>query len=159
MAKKVIDLIGKQLNINHKCTTHDIKISGGEFDTPDLVDSFILSIKSRLKSLQIAEKKAEYLVRTYGKQANSILEIFENEKFNYLVEAEVWFSLRYDSTINLIDFFLRRTGKINFEPNIVFKEAKITLSQFVKFLNWDKLAEESALKDLENYLTSVTTFD
>ena len=76
-----------------------------------------------------------------------------------MVEAEVWFSLRYDSTINLIDFFLRRTGKINFEPNIVLKEAKITLSQFVKYLNWDKLAEESALKDLENYLTSVTTFD
>ncbi len=159
MAKKVIDLISKQLNINHKCTTQAIKISGGEFDTPDLVDSFILSIKSRLKSLEIAEKKAEYLVRTYGKQANSILEIFENEKFNYLVEAEVWFSLRYDSTINLIDFFLRRTGKINFEPNIVLKEAKITLSQFVKYLNWNKLAEKSALKDLENYLRSVTTFE
>ena len=76
-----------------------------------------------------------------------------------MVEAEVWFSLRYDSTINLIDFFLRRTGKINFEPNIVLKEAKITLSQFVKYLNWNELAEESALKDLENYLTSVTTFD
>ena len=159
MAKKVVDLIGKQLNINHKCTTQNIKISGGEFDTPDLVDSFILSIKSRLKSLQIAEKKAESLVRTYGKQANSILEIFENENFNVLVEAEVWFSLRYDSTITLVDFFLRRTGKINFEPLIVLEEAKITLPQFVKYLNWNKLAEKSAIKDLENYLTSVTTFE
>ena len=159
MAKKVVDLIGKQLNINHKCTTQDIKISGGEFDTPDLVDSFILSIKSRLKSLKLAEKKAEYLVRTYGKQTNSILEIFENETFNVLVEAEVWFSLRYDSTITLIDFFLRRTGKINFEPLMVLEEAKITLPQFVDYLNWDKLAEKSALKDLENYLTSVTTFE
>ena len=159
MAKKVVDLISKQLNINHKCTTQNIKISGGEFDTPDLVDSFILSIKSRLKSLQIAEKKAEYLVRTYGKQANSILEIFENENFNVLVEAEVWFSLRYDSTITLIDFFLRRTGKINFDPLIVLEEAKITLPQFVKYLNWNKLAEKSAIKDLENYLTSVTTFE
>jgi glycerol-3-phosphate dehydrogenase len=159
MAKKVVDLIGKQLNINHKCTTQNIKISGGEFDTPDLVDSFILSIKSRLKSLQIVEKKAEYLVRTYGKQANSILEIFENENFNVLVEAEVWFSLRYDSTITLIDFFLRRTGKINFDPLIVLEEAKITLPQFVKYLNWNKLAEKSAIKDLENYLTSVTTFE
>jgi glycerol-3-phosphate dehydrogenase len=159
MAKKVVDLISKQLNINHKCTTQNIKISGGEFDTPDLVDSFILSIKSRLKSLKLSEKKAEYLVRTYGKQANSILEIFENENFNVLVEAEVWFSLRYDSTITLIDFFLRRTGKINFEPLIVLEEAKITLPQFVKYLNWNKLAEKSAIKDLENYLTSVTTFE
>jgi glycerol-3-phosphate dehydrogenase len=159
MAKKVVDLISKQLNINHKCTTQNIKISGGEFDTPDLVDSFILSIKSRLKSLKLSEKKAEYLVRTYGKQANSILEIFENEKFNVLVEAEVWFSLRYDSTITLIDFFLRRTGKINFDPLIVLEEAKITLPQFVKYLNWNKLAEKSAIKDLENYLTSVTTFE
>jgi glycerol-3-phosphate dehydrogenase len=159
MAKKVIDLIGKQLNINHKCTTQNIKLSGGEFETPDLVESYILSIKSRLKSLQIAEKKAEYLVRTYGKQANSILEIFENEKFNVLVEAEVWFSLRYDSTITLIDFFLRRTGKINFEPRTVLKEARITLPQFVKYLNWNTLAEKSALKDLENYLTSVRTFE
>ncbi len=107
----------------------------------------------------MAEKKAEYLVRTYGKQANSILEIFENEKFNILVEAEVWFSLRYDSTITLIDFFLRRTSKINFEPNLVLEEAKITLPQFVKYLNWNKLAEKSAIKDLENYLTSVTTFE
>ena len=159
MAKKVVDLIGKQLNINHKCTTQNIKISGGEFDTPDLVDSFILSIKSRLKSLQIAERKAEYLVRTYGKQTNSILEIFENETFNVLVEAEVWFSLRYDSTITLIDFFLRRTSKINFEPHLVLEEAKITLPQFVKYLNWNKLAEKPAIKDLENYLTSVTTFE
>lgn len=159
MAKKVVDLISKQLNINHKCTTQNIKISGGEFDTPDLVDSFILSIKSRLKSLKLSEKKAEYLVRTYGKQANSILEIFETEKFNVLVEAEVWFSLRYDSTITLIDFFLRRTGKINFDPLIVLEEAKITLPQFVKYLNWNKLAEKSAINDLENYLTSVTTFE
>ena len=159
MAKKVVDLISKQLNISHKCTTQNIKISGGEFDTPDLVDSFILSIRSRLKSLKLPEKKAGYLVRTYGKQANSILEIFENEKFNVLVEAEVWFSLRYDSTITLIDFFLRRTGKINFDPHLVLEEAKITLPQFVKYLNWSKIAEKSAMKDLENYLTSVTTFE
>jgi hypothetical protein len=29
----------------------------------------------------------------------------------------------------------------------------------VKYLNWNKLAEKSAIKDLENYLTSVTTFE
>ena len=158
MAKKVVDLIGKQLKITHKCTTQNIKISGGEFDTPDLVDSFILSIKSRLKSLKLPEEKAEYLVRNYGKQANSILEVFENEKFKNLVEAEVWFSLRYDSTITLIDFFLRRTGKINFEPLLVLKEAKITLPQFTSYLNWDKNSEKTALKELDDYLISVTTF-
>lgn len=158
MAKKVVDLISKQLNISHTCTTHNIKISGGEFDTPDLVESFIFSIRSRLKSLKLSEKKAEYLVRTYGKQANSILEVFENEKFNILVQAEVWFSLRYDSTMNLTDFFLRRTGKINFEPLIVLEEMKITLPQFVKYLNWDELAEASAIKHLKDYLTSVTQF-
>ena len=75
------------------------------------------------------------------------------------LKLKVWFSLRYDSTTNLIDFFLRRTGKINFEPNIVLEEAKIALSQFAKYLNWNKLEENSAIKDLENYLISVTTFE
>jgi len=158
MAKKVVDLISKQLNVNHKCTTQNIKICGGEFETPDLVNSFILSIKSRLKSLNISEKKAEYLVRTYGKQATFVIEIFEKEKFESLVEAEVWFSLRYDSTITLIDFFLRRTGKINFEPLDVLEEAKITISQFTSYLSWTKAEEKNQLSRLDNYLNSLTNF-
>jgi len=158
MAQKVVDLISKQLHVNHKCTTHTIKICGGEFDTPDLVESFILSIKSRLKSLNLPENKADYLVRNYGKQANFILEVFEKEKFKNLVEAEVWFSLRYDSTITLIDFFLRRTGKINFDSLNVLAEAKLTQSQFAAYLKWNKESEDEAFKSLENYLNSVTTF-
>lgn len=158
MAKKVVDLISKHLKISHTCTTQNIKINGGEFDTPDLVHSYILSIKSRLKSIKLPEDKADYLVRVYGKQASSILEIYEKEKFSSLTQAEVWFSLRYDSVLTLLDFFLRRTGKINFEPLTVHEDAKLCLPLFQEYLEWSKAEEAIHLRELEQYIKSVTTF-
>jgi len=158
MAKKVVDIVCKQLNIKHNCTTDSIKINGGEFDTPDLVYSYILSIKSRLKSLKLPEEKAEYLVRLYGKQASFIVEIFEREKFNALVQAEVWMALRYDCVLTLEDFFIRRTGKINFEPLSIMEEAQLTLSLFSEYLNWDKDREIIELNKLEETHKNSTTF-
>lgn len=151
MAKKVVDMVCSNLKVKHTCNTQNIKISGGEFDTPDLVNSFIFSIKSRLKTIGLDEKKAEYLVRTYGKKAQPIVEIFQKEQYENLCQAEAWFCLRYEMTISLIDFFERRTGKINFDSQNLSKEAKLVLPIFSSYLNWNekKIKEEIERLDKE----------
>lgn len=158
MAKKVVDHISKIENLNHSCITASIKINGGEFKTPNMVEGFRLNIKSRLKSLGIDEKHANYLVNTYGKQSNAILEIFTQEKHNHLVESEALYGLRYDAIYTLTDFFLRRTGKINFMPEVVLSEIEIVKPIFMDFLNWDENNFEKSKKELVDYFESVTKF-
>lgn len=158
MAKKVVDIVCSKLNVKHKCVTQDLKISGGEFDTPDLVESFIFSIKSRLKTMGLNINKAEYLVRTYGKQAQGILEIYQVEKFDHIIQAEAWYCLRYEMTLSLIDFFDRRTSKINFEHDVVLEEAKQVIPLFTSYLNWDKEKIKKEENLLEAELTLRSTF-
>lgn len=158
MAKKVVDLIAKKENVNHRCVTDSIKIIGGEFKTPSLVEGFKLSIKSRLKSLNLNEELADYFVHTYGKQTNKILEIFYQQKFTHIIEAEAWFALRYDAVYTFLDFFLRRTAKINFMPETVMTELEIVSPMFEEFLGWNKTTTRQMKRELKNYFIEVTLF-
>ncbi len=158
MAKKVTDLVCKELTLKHPCKTGSIQINGGEFDTPNLVEGYILSVKSRLKSLGLDESKANYLVRTYGKQTNYILEVYTNKHFSSIVEAEVWYSLRYECVYSLLDFFLRRTGKINFEMTAVPKEVQLVLPLFCDYLKWPEEKKNIEINALNSYCQSVSQF-
>ena len=129
MAKKIVDLISKKHNIKERCITDTIIINGGDFKNLNY-EHFKTNISNQLKELNIISCNSSYLISNYGNQTISILEIYKNNNYKYLVEAEVVFCLNNESLYNALDFFLRRTGKIFFYPEVVLIELEIVMPSF-----------------------------
>jgi len=158
MAQKIVDLVSKDLGLKNTCNTDSIVINGGEFNTPEQVSQYINMVKTKLRTNRITEDKAEYLVRNYGKQTEIILDNYVSKKRTNLVEAEMWFCLNYESVHTLEDFFNRRTGKLNFDPNNVVKEIDFVVPIAREFFKWDDAEVEKQIKNLKNKLASKVDF-
>ena len=157
MAKKIVDLICKKHNINKRCISDTIIINGGDFKNLNY-EHFNTNISNQLKELKIETYNSSYLISNYGNQSNSILEIYKNNNFNHLVEAEVVFCLNNESLYNALDFFLRRTGKIFFYPEVVLKELEIVMPYFIKYLSIDNNEADQMKENVKNYLKKLTNF-
>ena len=158
MAKKVVDIVCYEMNLKHQCNTDSIQLIGGEFDIPNMVNGYITSVKSRLRSFKIDDKKAEYLVRNYGKQTNDILDNYKNGLKKDIVQSEAWYCLRYESVCTLLDFFERRTAKLLFAPDKVMVEASLVINDFVEYLDWDEDRSMQELNKLKSAVQAITTF-
>ncbi len=158
MAKKIVDLVSKDLNLKNTCKTEHITINGGDFKNPEEVFQYINNVKTKLRTAKIDEHKAEYLVRNYGKQTETILDNFNSKKRSNIVEAEIWFCLNYEAVITLEDFFNRRTGKLNFDPLSVHSEINLAVSIAKDFFNWDDVEVDKQIKKLKNMLAKKTDF-
>ena len=111
-----------------------------------------------LIEIGIDKLKASYLIRNYGTQTNEILRLLIKNDFNHLIEAEVVFCLNNESLYNPLDFFLRRTGKIYFNPESVLAELEIAMPYFTSYLNLEQPTVNKMKDDVKKYLKIVTTF-
>lgn len=158
MAKKIVDILCKDIGNKTVCKTDNITIKGGEFNTPEDVFQYINNVRTKLRTLKIPESKAEYLVRNYGKQTDVILDnIFSNNK-KQLIESEIWFALNYESICTLEDFFNRRTGKLNFEPLDVLSELEYVIPIAKEYFNWNKEEVDYQINKLKEKLKLKTKF-
>ena len=155
MAKKIVDLICKKHKIRNNCITDKIIINGGDFlDFKKLHKK----ISNQIKELEIKDCNSHYLINNYGIQTLSILEIYKQNNFQNIVEAEAIFCLRNESLFNPLDFFLRRTGKIYFYSEIVLKELDIVMPHFVQYLSINNQEVDQMKKDVKDYLEKLTNF-
>ena len=102
-----------------------------------------------------AKYKAWYLTSTYGKQADLIknkINYFRNQDVNErLLRAELWYSVNYEMTNGLADFFVRRTGRLYFDIKTINKYRQLVVEDFVNYLDWDEarvVAENEKLDEL-----------
>ncbi len=158
MAKKIVDLVSKELNLINRCKTEEITINGGEFRYPNQVSQYIYTVKTKLRTLKIDQNKAEYLVRNYGKQTDTILDDYNSKKRNNIIESEMWFCLNFESVCTLEDFFSRRTGKLNFDSQNVLSEINLVLPLAQDYFNWNEEEAKKQVNKVKNKLASKTDF-
>lgn len=158
MAKKIVDLVSKDIGAKNPCKTDTIVINGGDFKNPDEVFQYINNVKTKLRTARVDEAKAEYLVRNYGKQTEVILDHFVSKNKTNIVESEIWFALNYEGICTLEDFFNRRTGKFNFDPKCVLPEMDIVLPIASEYFSWTKKQSDEQIKNLKNKLAGKTDF-
>ena len=135
MAKKVVDKVCNLENINKKCETRQLKLVGSNFIKKHTLDDYYNIIKQKLEKCKLDKNKSNYLVNTYGNQCEEIIKIFIENNFEHIIEAEALFCLKYENTHTLLDFFLRRTRKIYYNPMDVKNELKIVSNIFKDKLN------------------------
>jgi glycerol-3-phosphate dehydrogenase len=168
MAERVVDLVSKKYERRFdtkfkEIKTEEIILSGGEFANFSEVRSYIDAIHNRIAEVDFNEKDAEYLIYNYGKQTDIILQKFddlmEEDQAKKMIKAEVWFCIENEMACTPTDFFMRRTGRLFFDPNSVVLYKEFVLSEFKNYFSWNQETTEKHQKELEEKLIATVTFN
>lgn len=162
MAERVVDLVIKkhfQDKPLKKCNTDKVKLSGAEFTNAKDVREYIQRVEKQLKPYGL-EYRAEYVVSTYGRQTNLILDHLakqSGEKNDLaLAKAELWYGVNHEMVFTPRDFFIRRTGMLFFDINRLKTVLEPVLEEFRNTFSWNEEKVKSERQALDNAITAAT---
>ncbi len=108
------------------------------------------------------EYAAWYLLTTYGKQTENILELYAQIKVENLLErmirAEAQFTIAHEMALNPLDFFIRRTGRLYFDIDSVRNFMEPVFEEFQKAYGYSSEEMDIFKKELEEELESHSNF-
>lgn len=169
MAQRVNDTVLKQLQDKYaekfeESRTEHITLASYALRNSKEVESYQKELTRTLESLGVddAVYKGWYLTATYGKQAEIIknkVNYFRNSDVNdRLLRAELWYSVHYEMTNSLSDFFVRRTGRLYFDMETVAQYRQIAAEDFVNYLDWTEPRVAFENKKLDELVYDATHF-
>ncbi len=167
MAERVVNRIAKNMEEDHDihlkpCTTDKIPLCGNDFKKFKHVKKYIATVFDRLHDSGFTEYDAWYLVTTYGKQTETILELYAQTKagdsLERMVRAEVQFTIAYEMALTPLDFFIRRTGRLYFDIDSVRNHMVPVLEEFQKAYNYSAEEVDAFQKELEKELGHHSNF-
>lgn len=162
MAKKVMDMAMERLvnEFGYKhfsCQTRYVVIQGGDIED---MSTFKRDLDESVIRLGLPEDRSFYLTHTYGSQALKILADLQGEdKDIALAQAEVTFAIRHESMHTLLDFFIRRTGKLFFDPSSIEKLLEPVAKRAGSLLNWDDKRKEDEVQSVKQALREAVQFE
>ena len=162
MAKKVTDMAMERLvnELNYKhiaCQTRFVVLEGGDIDD---MDAFKADLGKSLSNLGLPEDRSSYLTHTYGSQAFKILADCNGEdKDIALAVAEVKYAIRCESMQTLPDFFIRRTGRLFFDPLSIEKLIEPVARIAAVQLKWDGERMDKEIQSVKQALEDIVRFD
>ncbi|QCX02093.1 glycerol-3-phosphate dehydrogenase/oxidase [Aggregatimonas sangjinii] len=167
MAERVVNRIVKKMEENSteikECHTEEIPLCGNvDFKKFKHVTKYIDSLYERIKSDGFAHYDAWFLVTNYGKQTESILDIYENlddtDKYIRMAKAELRFGIDYEMVQNPMDFFIRRTGRLYFDIDSVRSLMGPILAEFKTIYGVDDAQLLLWKEELETILDEHSNF-
>lgn len=162
MAQRVVDLVvSREPNRTFEpCRTEGLRLAGGRFEDAEDVRHFIGEVQGRLRNLGLTESRATSLVHRYGRDCEAILDCCITEADEPIqdtfLRAEVRFAVEQEMVQRAADFFVRRTGKLHFDPEGMRRTQPLVLDELQSLLSWsdERKAEES--KTLDDLLRQAT---
>ena len=150
MAKRAVDLIFSKKT----CKTQNISIDGNfqtEFRSYHDFKQYLCS------HYKINDFKADYLIQNYGLNSKSILDDYNGSK-QKLICCELKYCLEKEGVFNLLDFFIRRTGQMYFDPTSISNDLDHVVSFYNKViskLGMDKVSENQIINELEHQISFI----
>ena len=166
MAERVVNLVVKKHFEQTRladCKTQHLKLTANPFNNIKEVRTFTASLAQKLKNYNFDTHTPQYLVENYGQQVVLILDLWEDRNPKEdpelsLLKAELFFCIRYEMVCTLQDFFVRRTGLINFDIQKVIRW-KNDIAQACKAqLHWKDEKVTQELDALNLLIASITRF-
>ena len=164
MAERVINLLSKKMKDDKgielpECQTEQIPLCGNEFKKSKHVKKYISEIFERIKAEGFKEYDAWYLVTTYGKQTETILEYYSKQKdkdsYIRMAKAELHYGFNYELIATPMDFFIRRTGRLYFDIESVSYLLDPILDEFQTVFKTEELQilswREKILKEIDEH--------
>lgn len=146
MAERVVNRIAKKMEEEYnrtlpECTTDAIPLCGSDFKNYKQVKKYVAALYGRIKADGFSKYDAWYLVTTYGKQTEHILENYKIRKDKdaavRMIKAELHFGIHFEMVQTPMDFFVRRTGRLYFDIASVRKFMDVILEEFKRITKVD----------------------
>jgi glycerol-3-phosphate dehydrogenase len=168
MAQRTIDAVlktmpAKDVDALKASFTATIALTSDAMATTKDVQAYEKQLALQLKTLGIENPYfAWYLTSTYGKQTDIILDhmkSFTNKNPELrLIRAELWYGIHYEMVNSLVDFFVRRTGRLFFDIASITAFKSSIAKDCAKYLNWDLERMSKELDTLAILVTDATHF-
>ena len=167
MAERTVNRIAKKMEEDHNaklehCTTDKIPLCGNDFKKFKHVKKYIKQVLEQLQADGFEKYNAWYLVTTYGKQTESILELYAkikgDEPKERMIRAEAQFAIAHEMALNPLDFFIRRTGRLYFDIDSVRKYKEPVFEEFQKAYNYSTEEMETFSTELDAELKEHSDF-
>ena len=160
MAEKVVDEVVDKMDFKtSKCTTEKEILDGNSFKNHQEVEDYVNYLQSTYPEIIKKHRQAKYLVYNYGINSEKILGIKSKNPNLSNIEAELVYTIEEEMVQTALDFFERRTGRMNFDIQSVKENTEKVIQFLAKKFHWspNKIAEEA--KKLNQVIISKTTFE
>lgn len=167
MAERVVNRVAKKMEEDHEmevkpCVTDQIPLCGNEFKKYKSVKKYIAEVHGRLSPDGFSKYDAWYLVTNYGKQTETILELYakhnDEDRQIGLAKAELQFCIDHEMVQSPMDFFIRRTGRLYFDIDSIRKLMDPVLEMFQTIYGLDKAAVDAYRGILESEMEEHSNF-
>jgi glycerol-3-phosphate dehydrogenase len=165
MAERVVDLVaekyfaGKELK---PCETENIRLAVSPFISVPEVKQYEREVFRRIERFGFPKEKANYLVETFGKDANAILARFEATPYHDaergLLLAQLDFCLTQEMVVSLSDFFVRRAGLLYFDIGLVLRYKDEVASALQQAFSWSEQYRNEQLKNMDMLISEALFF-
>lgn len=159
VVNKIADKIQRDKNLKiPKCTTDEIKLSGGKiYDAPNFYEFEKNKINDGIK-LGLTEEIATETVKKYGSNAGVLFEIMaqliksESSDLPLILRAQLIYAIEYEMCFTPADFFIRRTGLMYFDIDAVIKWKSDLILCMKNILSFKDDIAANYSKELENVI-------
>ncbi len=165
MAHRVLDVVLKkepQADRFRASVTEDLTLVEPHLKTTEAVKKYQDSITKTLSAFGLSDPyQAWYLCATYGQQADAIIakaKTLNTAPAEALIRAELWYAVHFEMVTNLVDFFVRRTGRLFFDIESVHAYQDIISQDLSVYLNWSEMQLSNEKEALQKALDDATTY-
>ena len=168
MAHRVVETVLKTMSSKRqskfkKTDTEKILLTSVPITSVAEVTTYQKELEEKLQSIGINDSYyAWYLTTNFGKQAAIIfnkVDFFANDHAEErLLRAELWYCIHHEMTNSLVDFFVRRTGRLYFNIASISTYKELVLKDCIEYLDWDNARVERELEYLNILLEDATTY-
>lgn len=162
MAKRIVDLVQKRSDKSKvsRCKTKRHRLHSDSFSSYQEFKQYYTRLWKELNLPEVTENDCWYLTSTYGKNAGVILQNALSKKNitiqKAIIQAEIEFTIDYESAIYPDDFFNRRSGRIYFDIESVKNNFNFIISEFSTHYNWSTEETEGHTLRCQKLIDDVT---
>lgn len=139
MAERVVDRVLQRLGKKAMpCKTHTLQLADGHFANYSEVKTLIATIETHHSNCFGGRSDGRYLVENYGNSAVAIAHEALNlgSDLQALLTAEVNHAINEEMCLTSLDFWERRTGRLNFDIATVRAHASFVNDLLASRLGW-----------------------
>ncbi|MEH7451516.1 glycerol-3-phosphate dehydrogenase/oxidase [Gottfriedia acidiceleris] len=144
MAETIVDLISKDNENRFKeCQTKTLPISGGDVGGSKGFNYFKKRFSSAGIAIGLSESEYNRLSKIYGSNIEHLMNISFSElkndsNFPLSLFLQLEYGIQYEMVVKPVDFFIRRTGFLYFQIDLVNKYKDEVIRYMANRLSWNK---------------------
>ncbi|GGA96111.1 glycerol-3-phosphate dehydrogenase/oxidase [Macrococcus hajekii] len=168
MAEDIVDRVAARLKEEFNlefapCRTRHLTISGGDVGGSKGFELYKAKLLNAVKVNHLSQTEMETLINRYGSNAPALFNIahIQNEKIvkglPLSVYAQLIYSIQHEMVLKPSDFFVRRTGSLYFDIQLVRQYKDTVINLMADILNYTEAEKNEYTTELEQLIEEATT--